>query len=265
MAAAFAACDPDLKIQKTPGDGGVEGGGTPIAPPPADDGGSSEGGDDGGSESGTDSGPSGHQVDGVNDFAPGEKLVTTSSGTGYNAYISWDAKNVYFGMEGSDISSGTSLANKKWVFLYLGASGTTGSTTGIGYDCGGGCTPQQAMLPFSAAWHVRYKIDGSYANVQKWNSGTSKWEDAGISVILASVRKGTFLEMSLPVAQLGSPSKLDVHFDMIIEDTSPPGPGWTYAGAPSTTFTDGWNPTYAHYFEFDLTDTSKAPNTYAPK
>jgi hypothetical protein len=265
MAAAFAACDPDLTVQSTPGDGGSEGGPGPIVnPPPADDGGGSEGGSEGGDDGG-DASKSGHQVDGVNDFASGDKLTTTSSGTGYNAYISWDAKNVYFGMEGADISQGASSADKKWVFLYLGATGTPGSTTGIGYDCGGGCTAQQAMLPFSAAWHVRYKIDGSYANVQKWNSGSSKWEDAGIAITLTTARAGSFLEMAISRTQLGSPSKLDVHFNMLIEDTSPPGPGWTYAGSPSTSFTDGWNPTYTHYFEFDLSDTSKAPSTYAPK
>jgi hypothetical protein len=51
---------------------------------------------------------------------------------------------------------------------------------------------------------------------------------------------------------------------MLIEAPAPP--GWTYAGVPSTSFTDGASPAmFSKYYEFDLADLAKAPNAYAPK
>ena len=83
------------------------------------------------------------------------------------------------------------------------------------------------------------------------------------------------LEVELPVggnyparlvtrALLGSPTKLKVHMNMLIEQS---GAEWTYAGVPSTSFSpDGPNPAmFSKYYEFDLADLAKAPNTYAPK
>jgi hypothetical protein len=41
-------------------------------------------------------------------------------------------------------------------------------------------------------------------------------------------------------------------------------PDWegSYAAVPASSFVDGYNPSYTHYFSFDLTD-SAAPNSYA--
>lgn len=258
---ALVACDPDLTVKQTPGatpEGGTPPPGAPP-PPPDSDGGATDGGDEGGTDAGTDGGTS-HVVDGINDFAAGDKLATTSSSSNYNAYVTWDANNVFFGIEGADVAQSTGSASKKWVLIYLGAPGVAGSNTGIAYDCGGTCPAQQATLPFPAAWHVRYKIDGTYPNVQKWSG--SAWVDATTSITLLTARQGTFLELSLPRAQLGAPAKLDVHVNMLIEDQHPP--AWTYAGVPSTSFTDGFAPTFTKYFEFDL-GTTTAPNSYTPK
>jgi hypothetical protein len=262
---ALVACDPDLTVKQTPGatpEGGTTPPGAPPPPPTDTDGGATDGGDEGGADGGSDAGKS-HQVDGLDDFAPGDKLATTSTSidASYHAYAAWDATSVFFGIEGADVAQSTGSANKKWVFLYLGAPGVAGSNTGIAYDCGGACPAQQATLPFPAAWHVRYKIDGTYANVQKWSG--SAWVDATASITLTTGRQGTFLEMGLQRAQLGDPAKLDVHVNMLIEDQHPP--AWTYAGAPSTSFTDGFAPTFTKYFEFDLGDAAKAPNSYTPK
>jgi hypothetical protein len=264
--AIASACDPDLKIQKAPGDGGTEDGSGPLIPPPApgddagDDGGPTEGGDGGG-----DGGGGGHPFTGSPaDFAAGEKLATTSPGPpdAYNAFVAWDAKNVYLGMEGKDVGSG---ATDKWVLVYLGAPGSPGTTQGIGYNCGGGCMAQQPTLPFSASTHVRWKTQTSppFSDIQKSTGGA--WTKDGLTALPVK-QNGNFVELSISRASLGDPSKLDVHITMIIEE--PPGAangGWTYAGAPSTSFSDGFNPVYAHYYEFDLTDLAKAPNTYAPK
>jgi hypothetical protein len=253
---AAAGCDPDLGVVTTPGEGGTEGG--PLeeasAPIPTGDGGpTAEGGTD---EGGTaEAGAAEHKIDGTNDFTAGEKFATSSPA--YDAYVSWDDKKVYFGMSGADLGSGSS---SKWVLVYVdGSPGNAGTPTGIAYDCGGGCAPQQASLPFNAGFHLRWKADNQYTNLQKW-SGTA-WVDVG--PISTFMQKGTFWEVSLVRSVLGSPTKLKVHMSMLIEQS---GAEWTYAGLPSTSFTDGKAPaSFTKHYEFDLADKAKAPNTYAAK
>jgi hypothetical protein len=251
--AAVAACDPSLAIVKVPGEGGPESGATdaPAAQPQADAGPTPEGGAD---EGGTEAGTPEHLIDGINDFTAGETFATTSPG--YDAYVSWDDKKIYFGMSGADVGT---TSSSKWVLIYVdGNPGNVGSATGIAYDCSGGCASQQAHLPFNAGYHLRWKADGMYTNLQKW-SGTA-WADVGpISTV---DRKGTFMEISITRALLGAPTKLKVHMSMLIEQA---GAEWTYAGVPSTSFADGKAPAaVTKYYELDLADTAKAPNAYAP-
>ena len=251
-----AACDPDLGIVTTPGEGGTETGASdaPVTPPPPPDGGPTTEagpGDDGGTDSGTT-----HKVDGVNDFAPGEKLQTSSSATNYFGYAAWDAKNVYFGMEGPDVSSATPNATNKWVMVYIGRSGVGGTTTGLPYNG----VLQQPTLPFPASIHLRWKVDGSYGNVQEWSVGDSMWKDAPL-IPLTVVRQGTFMEMGIARAALGSPATIQVTMNMLIEN----GSDYTYAGVPSTTFVDGLDPNFTKFYEFDLADLAKAPSSYSPK
>ncbi|MDB5212326.1 MAG: hypothetical protein JWO86_253 [Myxococcaceae bacterium] len=248
------ACDPKLDIVAPLGDAGSEASTTdaPVVQPVVEAGPAEEAGP---SEGGTEAGVAEHAIDGVNDFAPGEKLATTSPG--YDAYVSWDDTKVYFGMNGAAV--GTALSTR-WVLIYIdGVPGNSGSPTGIAYDCLGSCMPQQAHLPFNAGFHLQWKADGNYTHLQKWNGTT--WNDVG--PISTFARTGDFMEMSVVRTALGSPSKLKVHVNMLIEKA---GEEWTFGGAPSTSFTDGPAPaSFAHYFEFDLTDASKAPNTYLPK
>lgn len=49
--------------------------------------------------------------------------------------------------------------------------------------------------------------------------------------------------------------------NMLIEN----GGDHTYAGVPSSTFADGPDPNFTKFYEFDLADLVKAPNTYAGK
>lgn len=261
LAAGFLvlpACDPDLGVVAVAGEGGAtEAGATdgPVAQPQPEAGPPTEGGaEEGGSEAGTTT----HVIDGTNDFTAGEKLATSSPG--YDAYVSWDDKKIYFGMSGGDI--GTTESNK-WVLIYVdGVPGNAGTATGISYDCGGTCAPgQQPSLPFNAGYHLRWKVDGTYSNLQKYNG--SAWEPVP-GMITTFARTGTFWEISLTRALLGSPTKLKVHMSMLIEAGNPP--GWSYAAVPSTSFTDGYNPaSFSKYYELDLADLAKAPNTYAPK
>jgi hypothetical protein len=255
--AGLAACDPDLGIVSTagPGEGGTEAAADAPVMPPSEAGPPSEGGAE---EGGNEAGPTGHAIDGTNDFTAGEKLATSSPG--YDAYVSWDDKKIYFGMSGNDFGTPSS---SKWVLIYVdGNPGNAGSTTGLTYDCGGGmngCAPQTAHLPFAAGYHLRWKLDGMYSNLQKWSG--SAWTDVG--PISSFDRKGSFWEISVTRTLFGAPAKLKVHMNMLIEQA---GAEWTYAGVPSTSFADGKNPAaFAKYYEFDLADTTKAPSTYTAK
>ncbi len=253
---AVAACDPDLTPRVVPGEGGTEGGAvaTPEAGPPSEAGPSEDGGS---SEAGTDGGLPLHKIDGVNDFAAGEKFTTSSASPAYDGYIAWDDTNVFFGMSGADIGGGSS---SKWVLIYVdGSPGNSGTTQGLSYDCSGSCASQQASLPFSAGYHLRWKADETYTNLQKWDGAA--WVSVG--PIGTVSRKATFMELSITRAALGKPTKLKVHMNMLIEE---PGAEWTYAGVPSTSFTDGKAPAaFGRFFEFDLADRAKAPNSYAVK
>jgi hypothetical protein len=261
---AGAACDPKLDIVSAPGEGGVPEASpatdAPITEPPAEAAPPDEAGP---SEAGTEAGPTGHKVDGVNDFAPGEKFDTTSTAVdgSYHAYAAWDAKNLYFGMEGNDVAASTANASNKWVMLYIGRDAVPGSTTGLPYNG----TVQQPTLPFAASIHLRWKVSGDYTNVQQWNAAMTKWEDAPL-VPLTVFRQGNFVEMGVSRSSLGAPSKIQVVINMLIEGSGGVASNdFTYAGVPSNAFADKTDPDFAHYFEFDLTDLSKAPNTYLPK
>lgn len=261
LAIAAAACDPELDIKKGPGpsDGGGSDGATATPSPPSDSG-TDDAGDAGATGDAGDAGRA-HQIDGVNDFALGERLSTTSGAPNpYYAYASWDAKNVYLGMDGADVAATTANPGSKWVMVYLGLDGVAGTTTGLPYNG----SVQQPTLPFSACYHLRWKVDGSYTNVQRWDSGQGKWLDAGVVgvPVLTVARQGTFMEMSFTQASIGSPSKLRVHMNMLIEGS---GADWTYAGVPSTSFADAKNPSFTKYYEFVPTDLTAAPSSYAPR
>jgi hypothetical protein len=249
-----AGCDPSLAVENVPGEGGADAGTTdgPVAQPREEAGPTSEGGTE---EAGIEAGAAEHAIDGTNDFAAGEKLATSSPG--YDGYVSWDDKKIYFGMSGMDVGASSS---SKWVLIYVdGAPGNTGSATGISYDCSGSCAAQQAHLPFNAGYHLRWKADGMYTDLQKWDG--TMWTDVG--PIGTRARKGNFMELSITRALLGSPLTLKVHMSMLIEQA---GAEWTYSGVPSTSFTDGKAPaSFTKYYEFDLANTTKAPNAYAPK
>ena len=249
--AAVAACDPDLNITKA-GDGGSDA----PAVGTGDGGGAvgSDGGNDGGgSDAGGDSGSftPAHVIDGTNDFKASEKFPTTSLATGYEGYVTWDAKNVYFGMSGPDVGANDP---NKWVMVYFGTD-APGTTTGIDY---GG--QQQATLPFPAFLHVRWKTAigaSAYSSIERYTNAWAK--EISVPTVQA---QGTFMEMAIPRTLLGGATKLKVHMTMLIEGG---GNDWTYAGVPSTSFPDGKNPSFTKYLEFDLADTAKAPGSYTPK
>jgi len=249
---SLLACDPDLTppAKAGPGDAAKEVGAGEGPGPTTGDAGDDEGGTDAGADVEDDTtGVVTHKIDGDNDFKPGEHFVTSSTGNGYEGFIGWDATFIYVGMSGADVGSGDS---KKWLLVYL--SGASGTTTGQKY----GAT-QQPTLPFSAEYHVRWKADGSYTNGQHW--GGSSWDDAtGLGFVPVAAKKGTFVEMAIKRSSIGNPTNVKLVMVMINETS---GNEWTFSSVPSTAITDGLNPNYAKYFDFDLSDGVKSPNQYA--
>lgn len=243
--ALAVACDPDLTVPKL----AAADSGTDARTESSTMDGSLPTQDAGETEAGSNDAGAKHAIDGVNDFAPGEKFSTTSSGTGYDAYFAWDDQRLYFGMSGADVASSSAT---KWVMVYL--EGTPGHAVGESY---GGV--QQPNLPFSAGTHLRWKADQSFSKAEKWNGAA--WVDASATVPIVAMAQGSFMEMSITRSAIGSPSTLKVHMNMLIEGG---GSDWTYAGMPSTSFVDSLNPSFTRYFDFDLSNTTKAPNSYTP-
>lgn len=251
--ASASGCDPDLTAAPKPGadasaEVGVDPGPGPVTP---NDGGDEDGAtnEDGGTTE-EDSGSSGttHKIDGDNDFKPNEKFVTSSTSNGYEGFIAWDAKNLYIGMAGNDIGAGAS--GTKWVLIYI--DGGT-STTQTGQSYGG----QQPTLPFGASFHIGLKTDLSFTNKQRFDGNA--WVDAGVTFIPVAQRKNGFMEVAIPRTAIGNPTTVKVHVNMINEAS---GSEWTYSAMPSTSLTDGLDRDYTKYFQFDLNDTTKAPNSY---
>jgi hypothetical protein len=117
---------------------------------------------------------------------------------------------------------------------------------------------QTPTLPFPAAWHVRWKTDNSYTNAQFLNGST--WVDAGWNFTGNVFQSGTFFEMRIPRSYIGSPATATMVMAMLNEQT---GVEATYAGVPSTAFVDSYNPSFAHYFSFDLNG-CQAPTSFIP-
>jgi hypothetical protein len=184
-------------------------------------------------------------IDGVNDFITGDEDFTTSTG-GYTGYVSWDASYLYIGMNGADIGSNDPL---RWLLIYLG--GSAGTTSGLIYNT------QQPNLPFLARYHVCWRADNSYTNAMEW---TGNWTDLGWDFTGDVSRSGNYLEMRIPLADIGSPTSINLHICMINEAG---GIEWTSAAVPYSSFSDGYNPNYSKYYSFDFTLSAK-PNSYSP-
>ncbi|MDP8256547.1 MAG: hypothetical protein P9M14_12425 [Candidatus Alcyoniella australis] len=182
-------------------------------------------------------------IDGNNDFTADETFASTT--VDFSGYFSWDDSYLYYGMDGADIGGGSS---DKWLLLYIG--GSPGATTGVLYNT------QQPTLPFSAAYHVRWKADGSYANAQQFDG----WVDAVWDFTGDVFQSGNFIELRVPLADIGSPTQVDVLLCMVNEQSMSE---WTYAGVPDTIFSDGFDPDYAHWLRFDL-GASQSPADYTP-
>jgi hypothetical protein len=179
-------------------------------------------------------------IDGTNDFAANETFATTSAG--YTGYIAWDSTNLYVGVDGSDVASGDA---NKFVVVYLG--GSPGTMTGVTYNT------QTPNLPFSAEYHVRWSADNVFTDALSWSG--SAWVEANWNFSGLVYESGEFLEMAIPLVNIGSPTSVPIVMSMLNETDNVEA---TYSGVPPNSFTDGYNPSYATYLELQL-QASTAP------
>ena len=182
-------------------------------------------------------------IDGTNDFGAQEVFATSTQG--FISYISWDGSAVYLGLSASDVASGDP---GKWILAYF--SGIVSSQSGVTYNT------QAASLPFAAGYHLRWKADESYIDLQAYDG--AGWASIGYAGDWQ--RDGSFVEISIPLIDIGEPKNLDVHLNMINEQDLAE---WSWSAIPETSFTDGYNPEYSRYYSFDLTSPA-VPNSYSP-
>ena len=184
-------------------------------------------------------------IDGNNDFDVGDETFATTSG-GFAGYVAWDLDNLYLGLEGPDVGGGSPNV---FVFAYLGGNG--GSTAGVDY------MGQSPTLPFPARWHVRWKADGTYTNMQEYSGG---WVDSdGSWPNLADVRaSGDFVELRIPRSAIADPATVPLVMGVLREGVN----AATFAGVPESAFSDGFDPNFTSYFEFEL-DGSALPVEHA--
>ncbi len=176
-------------------------------------------------------------IDGVNDFAAGETFP--SSTDGFTGYIAWDKAFLYLGYAGADLENASPDKQLKWLLVYLG--GPDGSATGNLYNT------QEPGLPFSARWHARYRLDGNNSEVLEW--GGASWDSAWTLTQNDVSQSEGYVELRVPLTDLGDPETLDVHMALINEKGFAE---WTWGAVPSGSITDGYNPDYGARYEFDM-------------
>jgi hypothetical protein len=162
-------------------------------------------------------------IDGVNDFTPGERFTTSTSG--YNAYVSWDAQNLYVGSSGAGIGN-----SKHWLLVYL-QCGVGGSHTGVRFNT------QEPGLPFAATHLFAWKGDNVTRLLFNYNDSAG-WNVISTSAVTAQ-RPGQFEEAAIQLNSLGNPNTLRMAAFWINETQWQE---WSYSAMPSTAFRDGYDP-----------------------
>ncbi len=202
-------------------------------------------------------------IDGVNDFTSDETFSTSSSG--YVAYVTWDAVNIYLGYSGSDIGSGQS--DKKWMVFYIDTDAHLDPLYGNGTNTAIGFNTQNWILPFRADYFIQIRTDEGYNVLKRFNG--SAWVDVTPhNMQINDNNASDFIEIKLPRASLNNPEKIYI-LGYFINETS--GGEWTYASFPDNSLRggDGYkNPGYFdHWYGFELTSgiSPNAPVNYDQK
>lgn len=186
-------------------------------------------------------------IDGVNDFAAGDQVPGTSFSTWW---FTSDENNLYFAIDAPDVSSGSPT---KFVVLYLDTDPQAAPLSGNGTATGVLYNTQQPNLSFNADFHFRWKADNTYTNMLDWNGGTLSWTDdntAGGNFGIQGAQSGTYVEFSIPRANLGAPGSLRVVGSMINEATFNE---WTYFIVPDTNV-DAYDANFTTHLDLGLAE-----------
>jgi hypothetical protein len=157
-------------------------------------------------------------------------------------------------MKGPDVAD---MSGTRWLLAYLGSPAAASTGTTVGQPYGGGMI--SPTLPFAASWHFRAKSGGdNYSSVMAY---MGSWVESGFDLTGDVFRSGDFIEARIPLSELGNPADLRLHLSMVNEQA---GGQYSFAGVPSTSFTDAIDPDYTKYFELDL-DGCDTPSMYVPQ
>ncbi len=188
-------------------------------------------------------------IDGTNDFTAASESIPTTS-TGYTAYVTWDATYLYVGYQGADVAS---AAVTRWVLVFLdnnpgAAGGATSSPTynteAVGFPAG-----------FAPEFYLRWRASNDFQTLEQYAAGA--WTTS--TTVPQTFQTGTFVEFRIPLAAIGSPTRVGITTLMLNEA---PGVEAAYAGLYAGNFTDGYHATVpvTAYLLADLASTV-APNS----
>lgn len=167
-------------------------------------------------------------IDGVDDFLSAEQFSTTSAG--YDARVSWDADNLYIGYAGADLDPAAPETATKWLFVYIDSDPgmPNGALVNEVYETQGATFP----AGFRADYYVRWRCDELLLSLKAYNGAT--WTDGTAP---PAARAGTFVEIAIPRATLGTSTQLGVVSWMINEKANVES---SYAGLYANNFIDGY-------------------------
>lgn len=187
-------------------------------------------------------------VDGVNDFTGGEAFATTTSGQ--EVYFTWDDTHLYVGCSGSTMDA---MSVTEFIVLYF----DTDPGSGLGASSGRILAVQEPafLSDFRPDFMLTLSLDFSTLGFSAYAGAA--WSPVTSGAVHAA--GGGYLEMSIPLSDLGDPAALRTTFAVIVTDLFSE---WTYVGAPETIFTDGYDPDYQDHLDFDFS--SEFPPNYEP-
>jgi len=186
-------------------------------------------------------------IDGVKDFSSDESMAGTSGSTWY---FTWDASYLYFGAENADV--GNISSTTRWLLWYVDTDPRLTPSQGSGTGTGLMYNTQRPALPFTANYHLRWKANDSYFDLQSFNG--SAWESGNQSGLHRS-QSGNFMELRIPRENIGSPDQVYI-CAMAINEAG--GAEWTYYIVPPLQ-SDGYNTALTHFLGFTL-DAARSPN-----
>jgi hypothetical protein len=187
-------------------------------------------------------------IDGVDDFAEGERFATTTAGHG--ARVTWDTAALYVGFQGADVAA---AAASTWMFVYLDVDPGQGSGALVGEQYNS--QRPSFAAGFGAEYYLRRQASGAVTDLKAFDGG-------GWTVALDGVeaaRSGDFVELALPLAALGAGDAIDRLGVTIFWLNEADLAEWSYGGLYPDAFVDGYHAELAIGRWLELDRSAAAP------